>query len=96
MAHLPEDWRSMTTLSLQQARLVLGIGRNAAYAAAARGEIPAIRIGASWRVPVPALARMIDGEPGATPVDVARTLRAQADLIEGKAGRVALAAGEAT
>jgi hypothetical protein len=39
---------------------------------------------------------MIDGEPGSTPVDVARTLRAQADLIEGKAARVALAAGEAT
>jgi hypothetical protein len=94
-AVLPAEWRTLTTLSLPQAALVLSIGRNAAYLAAARREIPAIRVGSSWRVPVPQLARMIDGEPGSTPVNVARTLRAQADLIEG-AARVARAAGEAT
>jgi excisionase family DNA binding protein len=82
---LPENWRSLSTISLPQAALVVGIGRNEAYAAAKRKEIPAIRVGGLWRVPVPQLARMIDGVPGATPADVARTLRAQADFIEKQA-----------
>jgi hypothetical protein len=90
---LPPDWRTLTTLSLPQAALVLRIGRNAAYLAAARREIPAIRVGSSWRVPVPQLIRMIDGAPGSTPADVARALRAQADVIE-RAARDAAQAGE--
>jgi excisionase family DNA binding protein len=93
---LPAEWRTLTTLTLPQAALVLRIGRNAAYLAAARREIPAIRVGSSWRVPVPQLIRMIDGAPGSTPADVARTLRAQADLIEAQAARVGSAGEGAT
>ncbi len=37
-----------------------GLSRNAAYDAAARGEIPTIRIGRLLRVPVRALERMLD------------------------------------
>jgi hypothetical protein len=37
-----------------------GLSRNAAYAAASRGEIPTIRIGRLLRVPVKALERMLD------------------------------------
>jgi hypothetical protein len=59
---LPDDWRERPTITIPQAGLVLDIGPNEAYAAAARKEIPAIRIGRSWRVPVPQLRRMIDGE----------------------------------
>ena len=36
-----------------------GLGKNAAYAAAARGEIPVIKIGSRLRVPVVALERML-------------------------------------
>src|SRR5262249_2092898 len=44
-----------------------GLSRNAAYDAAARGDIPVIRIGRLLRVPVRALERMLDrvGEPAA-------------------------------
>jgi hypothetical protein len=40
-------------------RRYFGLGKNASYAAAARGEIPVIRIGARLRVPVAALERMM-------------------------------------
>jgi hypothetical protein len=36
-----------------------GIGRNASYGAAARGEIPTIKIGRRLRVPVAALEEML-------------------------------------
>ena len=44
-----------------------GLSRNAAYDAAARGDIPVIRIGRLLRVPVRALERMLDrtSEPAA-------------------------------
>jgi hypothetical protein len=37
-----------------------GLSRNGSYAAAARGEIPTIRIGRLLRVPVRVLERMLD------------------------------------
>jgi excisionase family DNA binding protein len=39
----------------------LKIGRNQAYAAAKRGEIPTIRFGRSLRVPKPAFDRLLGG-----------------------------------
>jgi Helix-turn-helix domain len=56
------------TLSVPQAgKQYFGLSRNAAYDAAARGEIPTIRIGRLLRVPVRALERMLDrvSEPAA-------------------------------
>jgi hypothetical protein len=41
----------------------LGLSRNAAYAAAKRGDIPTIRIGKLLRVPVRALEQMLDAVP---------------------------------
>ena len=43
----------------------LGIGRDAAYEAAKRGDIPVIKIGRLLRVPVAAMERMLEkaGEP---------------------------------
>ena len=38
----------------------LGVGKNAAYDAAARGEIPMIRIGRLMRVPIAAFDRMLE------------------------------------
>ena len=49
------------TLTIPDAgRVYFGLCRNAAYAAAKRGEIPTIRIGKLLRVPVRALERMLD------------------------------------
>jgi excisionase family DNA binding protein len=54
-----DDLRCRATISVPQAGQILGIGRDAAYAAAARGEIPVLRIGRSLRVPAPALLAML-------------------------------------
>ena len=40
---------------------MLGIGRNAAYAAAQRGEIPTIKIGRRLLVPRAALDKLLSG-----------------------------------
>jgi Helix-turn-helix domain len=56
------------TISVPEAgKQYFGLCRNAAYDAAARGEIPVIRIGRLLRVPVRALERMLDraSEPAA-------------------------------
>jgi excisionase family DNA binding protein len=43
------------TLTIEETAIALGIGRTAAYAAAASGEIPARRIGRRYVVPKAAL-----------------------------------------
>jgi len=48
------------TISVPEAGRWLGIGRNAAYEAARRGDIPTIRIGRLLRVPVVALERKLE------------------------------------
>jgi excisionase family DNA binding protein len=50
------------TCSIPEAAERLGIGRNSAYAAAKRGEIPTIRIGNLVRVPEVQLDRMLRGK----------------------------------
>jgi hypothetical protein len=55
------------TISVPEAgKRYFGLGRNSAYAAAERGEIPTIKIGRLLRVPVRALERMLD-QAGAKP-----------------------------
>ncbi len=54
MTHSPK------TISVPEAgRVYFGVGRDAAYEAARRGQIPVIRIGKFLRVPVVALERML-------------------------------------
>jgi hypothetical protein len=49
------------TISVPEAgRKYFDLSRNASYAAAARGDIPTIRIGKLLRVPVRVLERMLD------------------------------------
>jgi Helix-turn-helix domain len=56
----PSCW----TLSVPQAgALYFNIGRNAAYRAAERGQIPTIRVGNLLRVPVAQIERLLAGEP---------------------------------
>ncbi len=49
------------TLTVDEAAARLGIGRNAAYAAVKRGEIPALRLGKRILVPRAALDRLLTG-----------------------------------
>ncbi len=49
------------TLSVPEAgKLYLGIGRDSAYEAARRGDLPIIRVGKLMRVPVVAMERMLE------------------------------------
>jgi len=63
-----EGWSKMIhnetakTISVPEAgKRYFGLAKNASYAAAARGEIPVIRIGGRLRVPVCQLERMLEG-----------------------------------
>ena len=49
------------TYTVEEAAEILGIGRNSAYEAVRRGEIPAIKIGKRVLVPKAALDRMLSG-----------------------------------
>jgi len=48
------------TVNVEEAGQILGIGRNSAYEAVRRGEIPVIKIGKLLRVPIVALERMLE------------------------------------
>ena len=54
------------TVTIAEAACKLGIGRNQAYEAARRGEIPTIRIGKRLLVPLAAFNRMLDGDSSAS------------------------------
>jgi hypothetical protein len=56
------------TISVPEAgKKYFGLCRNASYDAAARGELPVIRIGRLLRVPVRALEQMLDGARAKSP-----------------------------
>jgi excisionase family DNA binding protein len=58
---MTDEIQPVLTLTVPEAgRRYFGLSRNAAYDAAARGEIPTIKIGRLLRVPVRALERMLD------------------------------------
>jgi len=50
------------TVTITEAAKALGIGRNAGYQAAHRGEIPTIKIGKRILVPIAALDRLLHRE----------------------------------
>lgn len=53
------DLRGRLTVTVPEAGRMLGLGRDAAYAAAERGEIPAITVGRRKVVPTHALLRLV-------------------------------------
>jgi hypothetical protein len=59
-----EDLDGRLTITVPEAGTLLGLGRGAAYAAARRGELPVLKIGARLLVPVPRLLELVghDGE----------------------------------
>ncbi len=56
---MPREKRA--TVSVVEAGKKLGIGRGAAYRAARAGQLPVIRIGRRFFVPIAALERMLNG-----------------------------------
>jgi hypothetical protein len=61
------------TISVPEAgRRYFGLSRNGSYSAAARGELPTVRIGRLLRVPVRAVERMLDGAGERTDADGSR------------------------
>ena len=60
--------RGRATISVPEAAIVMKIGRNQAYQAAADGSLPTLRFGKRLVVPVPKLLAMlgvVDREPAA-------------------------------
>lgn len=51
---------ALRTMSVPEAGKHLGMGKNGSYAAAARGDLPVIKIGRRLRVPVRALEKLLD------------------------------------
>ncbi len=69
------DLRDRATCTIPEASAVLGLSAWAGYQAAQRGEIPVLVLGRRKVVPVPALLRMLDGEPVDEPTALARPKR---------------------
>ena len=59
-----EAQNTRLTITVAEAARLLGIGRNQAYEAARRGELPVIRIGKRLIVPLAALERILQGAAG--------------------------------
>lgn len=57
------DLRGRFTLSVPDGGALAGLGRDASYSAAERGELPTIRIGRSLRVPTYALLAQLGMPP---------------------------------
>lgn len=55
-----ENEKTLLAISVPEAGKRLGIGRSAAYQAAASGHLPVIRIGGLLRVPLRALERKLE------------------------------------
>ena len=53
--------KNAQTMSVDEAAVRLGIGRNSAYEAAKRGELPTIKVGKRILVLRAVLERMLDG-----------------------------------
>jgi excisionase family DNA binding protein len=58
-AEFPKVADEPRTISVEKAAHLLGISRNAAYAAVARKEIPSLRIGRRLLIPRAALERLL-------------------------------------
>lgn len=56
---MEQSKRECGTVSVEDAAHALGIGRNSAYEAARKGELPTIRIGRRLLVPKAELERML-------------------------------------
>ena len=58
-----EDLRRRSTCSVEEAAVLLGVGRSTAYAAARDGSLPTLKISHRLLVPTARLLAMIGAEP---------------------------------
>lgn len=58
------DLRERLTITVPEAGRLLGLGRDASYSAAERGDLPVLRIGRRLVVPVPKLLALLGATPG--------------------------------
>ena len=49
------------TFTVEETAKILGVGRNSAYEAIARGEIPVVKVGKRLLVPKAALEKLLNG-----------------------------------
>ena len=61
MRHVRKSEDERLTISVPEAGKRLGLGRNASYEAARRGEIPVLKFGKRLVVPIAALERKLEG-----------------------------------
>jgi excisionase family DNA binding protein len=62
MVRKPDLWQTeRQAISIQEAAVMLGIGRVSAYKAVREGQIPSIRLGRRRVVPLAAITRMLEG-----------------------------------
>ena len=54
-----DDWRSRSTLTIEETAPIIRLSRGSTYEAARSGEIPTIRIGRRLLVPVAGLRRLL-------------------------------------
>jgi hypothetical protein len=85
-----ESLLSEATVSVPQAGAVMGLGRNASYTAARRGEIPVLTFGNRLRVPTARLRKMLlegvqDRPAGNRPTPQSSTDRIQPQRDRGQA-----------
>jgi hypothetical protein len=59
-AHMPDNIKPLTMTVPEAGEKYYGLGRDASYAAAQRGDIPTIRVGRLLRVPVAAMDRKLE------------------------------------
>ena len=57
-----KDQTERLTWTVEEAARKLGIGKNQAYEAVKRGEIPVVKIGKRLLVPAAAFARLLDAQ----------------------------------
>lgn len=71
--------RGEFAFSIEEAGAMIGLGRNSAYEAARKGDIPTIRIGRLWIVPKAAWLQKLaqDGHKQETAVNEIERLRAE-------------------
>jgi excisionase family DNA binding protein len=56
-----DDLRGLATITVPEAGALLGLGRDSAYRAAERGELPTLKLGRRLLVPVPRLLALLNG-----------------------------------
>jgi excisionase family DNA binding protein len=78
-----ETLRGRLTITVPEAGRLLGIGRDASYAAAERGEIPTLRLGRRIVVPVPRLLELVGATPDMSEVAPASATVATTEPAEG-------------